>query len=115
MQELGPAEGSFIAPPPVILRLDRRIVARWAALVDAARGLAEREQIRGLRSTARDLNPILRSSLVKPEDDDLRGGEGCVHTPSRERATCFAMRGTTLILVWRARNGCRGIAASIGG
>ena len=45
----------------------------WAALVDAARGLAERAQIRGFRSTARDLNPILRSSLVKPEDDD--GGE----------------------------------------
>ena len=41
-----------------------------AALVDAPRGLAEREQIRGFRSTARDLNPILP---VKPEDDD--GGE----------------------------------------
>ena len=45
----------------------------WAALVDAARGLAECEQIRGFGSTARDLNPILRSSQVKPEDDD--GGE----------------------------------------
>ena len=59
MQELGPAERSFSAPPPVILRLDRRIVAR---LVDAAHGLAKREQIRGFASTARDLNPILRSS-----------------------------------------------------
>ena len=80
-----PPRAPSLAPPPVILRLGRRIVARLGGTL---RGLAEREQNQRLQVDGPRFEP---DPPVKPEDDD--GGEArAVSTRRRvsEPLVCYA-------------------------
>src|SRR5512144_205186 len=86
-----PRRGLLHYPPPVILRLDRRIVANLDSVArNGAWTCGSRARSGRVWSTARDLNPILRSSRRMTMEG--RRGEGCVRTPSRERVSCLRYR-----------------------